>query len=79
MELVLASGQDSWSWAQQVSIEKLAIIDIEFARLEIAGEQWDSVMGPGSHSTSDRMNFTWVVTNDADKVWSPNIDLTMEL
>ncbi len=78
MELVLASGQDSWSWAQQVSIEQLAIIDIEFARLEIAGEQWDSVMGSGSHPTSDRMNFTWIVTNDADKIWSPNIDLTMD-
>ncbi len=76
--LFLSSGQDSWSWVQSVTVEKLAIIDVEFARLEIDGEQWDSIMGPGAHPTSERMNFTWVVTNSADKIWSPKIELTMD-
>jgi uncharacterized membrane protein len=76
--LFLTSGQDSWSWVQEVTIEKLAVIDVQFARLEIGDERWDSVMGPGSHPTSERMTFTWIITNDADNIWSPEIDLTMD-
>jgi len=76
--LFLTSGQDSWSWVQQVAVEQLAIIEVEFARLEIAGEHWDSVMGPNAHPTSERMNFTWIITNSADNVWSPTIALTMD-
>ena len=78
ISLFLTSGQDSWSWVQQVTIEQLAIIEVEFARLEIAGMHWDSVMGPSAHPTSERMNFTWIITNSADNIWAPTIDLTMD-
>lgn len=78
ISLFLTSGQDSWSWVQQVTVEQLAIIEVEFARLEIAGEHWDTIMGPSAHPTSERMNFTWIITNSADNIWSPTIDLTMD-
>ena len=71
IELILSDGSFSHRWNKSANVLQTSDGTISFARLEIEGEKWTDVMGPGSHPPNKIMNFSWVVSNDATTLWHP--------
>ena len=78
IKLIMDSNQESWSHSVDVNVIVLAEPVMTFASVEIAGETWSNIFGPGQHPTGVPINYTWVVENLADTVWSPTVLLQLE-
>ena len=78
IKLIMGSGQESWSHSNNVNVVVLAEPVITFASVEIGGETWSNIFGPGQHPTGVPINYTWVVENLADTVWEPTVLLQLE-
>ena len=78
ISLIMDSTQESWSHTVDVDVVELAEPQMTFASIEIAGETWSNIFGPGQHPTGVPINYTWVIENLADTVWTPTVSLQVE-
>jgi subtilisin family serine protease/uncharacterized membrane protein len=78
ISLIMDSGQESWSHAVDVDVVQLAEPRLTFASVEIGGETWSNIFGPGQHPTGVPINYTWIVENLADTDWTPAVTLQLE-
>ena len=78
ISLLMDSGINSWSHTENINVTLLAEPEMTFASVEIKGETWTNVFGPGQHPTGVAINYTWVVQNLADTIWSPSVTLQLE-
>jgi hypothetical protein len=74
----MESGDDSWSNTQNVDVTILAEPVMTFASVEIEGESWTNIFGPGQHPTGVAINYTWVIENLQDTEWAPSVTLQLE-
>ena len=72
------SNQNSWSHVEDVDVTILAEPQMTFASVEINGETWSNIFGPGQHPTGVAINYTWLVENSADTSWEPSVSLQLE-
>jgi uncharacterized membrane protein len=78
IKLIMDSDQESWNHSTNVDVIVLAEPVITFASVEIEGETWSNIFGPGQHPTGVPINYTWVIENLADTVWEPTVLLQLE-
>ena len=78
ISLLMNSGINSWSHTENINVTSLSEPEMTFASVEIEGETWTNVFGPGQHPTGVAINYTWVVQNLADTIWSPSVTLQLE-
>ena len=62
-------------WNKSANVLQTAEGSISFARLEIDGQKWTEIMGPGAHPSNKIMNFSWVISNDATTQWHPTASI----
>lgn len=78
IKLVMDSGQREWSNSKQINVTLLADPVITLASVEIEGESWTNIFGPGQHPTGVAINYTWIVENLADTEWDPMVTLQLD-
>ena len=78
IKLIMDSNQNSWSHVEDVDVTILAEPQMTFASVEINGETWSNIFGPGQHPTGVAINYTWLVENSADTSWEPSVSLQLE-
>ena len=78
IEFILESDQNSWSHSENVNVMSLPDPVLTFASVEIAGETWFNVFGPGKHPTGVAINYTWLVENKEDNTWNPATTLQLD-
>jgi len=78
ISLIMESGDDSWSNTQNIDVTILAEPVMTFASVEIEGETWTNIFGPGQHPTGVAINYTWVIENMQDTEWAPSVTLQLE-
>ena len=78
IEFILESAQNSWSHSENVNVMSLPDPVLTFASVEIAGETWFNVFGPGKHPTGVAINYTWLVENKEDNTWNPATTLQLD-
>jgi uncharacterized membrane protein len=78
ISLIMESGDDSWSNTQNIDVTILAEPVMTFASVEIEGETWTNIFGPGQHPTGVAINYTWVIENMQDTEWTPSVTLQLE-
>ncbi len=76
--LHLTGEENRFSWLGSLEVKALADPSVEFAFIEIGGEQWEHPLGPGSHPVATPLNVTWLITNDGDGEWEPSVSLDVE-
>lgn len=72
---ILDSNQESWSHSESVEVVVLPDPVLTFTSVEIAGETWTNIFGPGQHPVGVPINYTWIVENRESSPWSPSIVL----
>ena len=75
ISFILDSSQESWSHSESVEVVKLPDPILTFTSVEIGGETWTNIFGPGQHPTGVPINYTWIVENRESSPWSPSIVL----
>ena len=75
ISFILDSNQESWSHIESVEVVVLPDPVLTFTSVEIGGETWSNIFGPGQHPTGVPINYTWIVENREDSPWSPSIVL----
>ncbi len=78
IRMTMDSNAQSWTHEEVVDVTQLAEPVVTFASLEIEGETWGQIFGPGSHPVGVAMNYTWLVENLADTTWSPQVILSAD-
>ena len=78
IKLIMNSNQESWSYRTDVDVVVLAKPVLTFASVEISGESWSNIFGPGQHPAGVAINYTWLVENLEDTVWSPTTLLELD-
>jgi len=68
----------SWQDQSPISVIQLAEPVMTFLSLEIEGEIWSNEFGSGSHPTGKALNYTWLISNEADTLWNPSTTLQMD-
>ena len=75
IKLIMETDLDSWSNIEPVDVIDVAEPKLTFASVEIAGESWSDIFGPGQHPSGVPINYTWIIENLADTVWNPTATL----
>ena len=76
--LHLTSSNTRFSWLGTLDVKALAEPSLQFAYIEIGGEEWDHPLGPGSHPVATPLNFTWYVINEGDGEWAPSASISAD-
>ena len=76
--LHLTSSNTRFTWSGNLDVKALPEPSVEFAYLEIDGEEWYNPLGPGSHPVGVPLNVTWYISNDGDGDWSPSVNLAAD-
>jgi len=72
---ILDSNQESWSHSESVEVVVLPDPVLTFTSVEIEGETWTNIFGPGQHPVGVPINYTWIVENRETSPWTPSIVL----
>ena len=72
---ILDSNQESWSHSESVEVVVLPDPVLTFTSVEIEGETWTNIFGPGQHPVGVPINYTWIVENRENSPWNPSIVL----
>ena len=72
---ILDSNQESWSHSESVEVVVLPDPVLTFTSVEISGETWTNIFGPGQHPVGVPINYTWIVENRENSPWNPSIVL----
>ena len=75
---IMDSNQYSWSHSVDVEVEALPNPVLTFTNVEIEGETWSNIFGPGQHPTGVAINYTWLVENTESTLWNPAITLQLD-
>ena len=78
IRFILDGPSESWDEIIAVEVIQLAEPSLTFVTLEIAGETWTHPFGPGEHPAGVPLNYTWLVTNNANTNWNPSVVLSLE-
>ena len=73
ISFILDSNQETWSYSESVEVIVLPEPVLTFTNVEIEGETWSNIFGPGQHPTGVPINYTWIVENRENTPWSPSI------
>ncbi len=73
------SGPDRTTWVGQFEVEVLPVPTLQFASLVLQdGTSWPNPLGPGAHPSGQPLVFTWLVGNDADVEWAPEVSIALD-
>ena len=72
---ILDSNEESWSHSESVEVLVLPEPVVTFTSVEIEGEIWTNIFGPGKHPVGVPINYTWIVENRETTPWNPSIVL----
>ena len=76
--LNLDNGSDRYSWSSTLEVLALPQPELTFKSLEFEdGRTFDHPFGPGSHPADQQLIFTWLLTNDAETTWSPDLSISL--
>ncbi len=75
ISFIFDSDQGSWSHSESVEVVYLPDPIVSFSSVEIEGEVWSNIFGPGKHPTGVPINYTWVVENRESSPWIPTVIL----
>ena len=76
--LNLDNGSDRYSWSSDFEVLALPQPELTFKSLEFEdGRTFDHPFGPGSHPADQELTFTWLLTNDAETTWAPDISISL--
>ena len=75
ISFIFDSNQGSWTNSKDVEVFALPDPLLTFTTVEIAGETWTNIFGPGKHPTGVPINYTWLVENRESTPWSPTVVL----
>ncbi|RZD39720.1 MAG: hypothetical protein CXT71_03125 [Methanobacteriota archaeon] len=78
IKLILDGSLESWSEEKSVTVIDLAEPSMTFIGLEIEGETWDHIFGSGQHPAGVMINYTWLVSNDAQNTWNASVSLSKD-
>ena len=78
LTLNLDNGSDRYSWSSDLEVLALPEPELTFKSLDFEdGRTFDHPFGPGSHPADQELIFTWLLTNDAETVWRPDISISL--
>ena len=78
LTLNLDNGSDRYSWSGDFEVLALPQPELTFKSLDFEdGRTFDHPFGPGSHPADQELIFTWLLTNDAETVWRPEISISL--
>tara|TARA_B000000532_G_scaffold36_1_gene48 strand:- start:687 stop:5105 length:4419 start_codon:yes stop_codon:yes gene_type:complete len=79
-EIKLIMDTDQYSWFHSEDIEVLVLPNpvLTFASVEIDGDTWSNIFGPGQHPTGVPINYTWLVENTESAPWNPSVTLQLD-
>ena len=78
LTLNLDNGSDRYSWSGDLEVLALPQPELTFKSLDFEdGRTFDHPFGPGSHPADQELIFTWLLTNDAETVWRPEISISL--
>ncbi|MCH1443697.1 MAG: S8 family serine peptidase [Candidatus Poseidoniaceae archaeon] len=76
--LNLDNGSDRYSWSSNLEVLALPQPELTFKSLEFEdGRTFDHPFGPGSHPADQQLIFTWLLTNDAETTWRPDLSISL--
>ena len=75
---IMDSSQKSWSNVENVEVTILPEPIMTFTTVEINGDTWSNIFGPGQHPTGVPINYTWLVENTESTPWTPSVTLQMD-
>ena len=76
--LNLDNGSDRYSWSSTLEVLALPQPELTFKSLEFEdGRTFDHPFGPGSHPADQQLIFTWLLTNDAETMWRPDLSISL--
>ena len=78
LTLNLDNGSDRYSWSSVLEVLALPQPELTFKSLDFEdGRTFDHPFGPGSHPADQELIFTWLLTNDAETVWEPDVSISL--
>ena len=78
LTLNLDNGSDRYSWSSDLDVLALPEPELTFKSLDFEdGRTFDHPFGPGSHPADQELIFTWLLTNEAETVWRPDISISL--
>lgn len=78
LTLNLDNGSDRYSWSSDLEVLALPEPELTFKSLDFEdGRTFDHPFGPGSHPADQELIFTWLLTNEAETVWRPDISISL--
>ena len=78
LTLNLDNGSDRYSWSSDLEVLALPEPELTFKSLDFEdGRTFDHPFGPGSHPADQELIFMWLLTNDAETVWRPDISISL--
>ena len=78
IQLNLDVDNQRFTWVGEINVLNLPQPSLTFAELEFEdGQTFDHPFGPGSHPAGQEMTFTWLLINEADVPWSPQISTSL--
>ncbi|MGB1914142.1 MAG: S8 family serine peptidase [Candidatus Poseidoniaceae archaeon] len=78
IQLNLDVDVQRFTWVGEINVLQLPQPSLTFSELEFEdGRTFDHPFGPGSHPAGQEMTFTWLLINEADVPWSPDISTSL--
>ena len=78
IQLNLDVGVQRFTWLGEINVLELPQPSLTFSDLQFEdGRTFDHPFGPGSHPAGQELTFTWLLVNEADVPWSPEITTSL--
>ena len=78
IKLIMDSSQYSWFHSEDIEVVVLPNPVLTFTSVEIGGDTWSNIFGPGQHPTGVPINYTWLVENTESAPWNPSVTLQLD-
>ena len=78
IQLFMENSEFTWANSIDVSVIKLPEPVLQFITIEFNGDSWNGEFGPGKHPSGVPINYTWLVGNNGEADWSPNVIISLD-
>ena len=78
IQLYMENSEFTWANSIDVSVIKLPGPVLQFITIEFNGDSWNGEFGPGKHPSGVPINYTWLVGNNGEADWSPNVIISLD-
>ena len=78
IKLIMDTSQYSWFHSEDIEVVVLPNPVLTFTSVEIGGDTWSNIFGPGQHPTGVPINYTWLVENTESAPWNPSVTLQLD-